>query len=60
MVARLNGEIIKTLAAADVKAKLDENGLSVIGGSPEDFRTLIVDGLARYGAIIRAAGVKPE
>src|SRR5215475_1203283 len=60
MVARLNGEIIKALAAADVKAKLDENGLSVIGGSQEDFRTLIVDGLARYGAIIRAAGVKPE
>jgi hypothetical protein len=37
MVARLNGEINKTLAAADVKAKLDENGLSVIGGSPEIF-----------------------
>jgi hypothetical protein len=43
-----------------VKAKLDENGLSVIGGSPEDFRALIVDGLSRYGAIIRAAGIKPE
>ena len=60
MVARLNSEINKTLAAADVKAKLDENGLSVIGGSPEDFRALIVDGIARYGAIIKAAGIKPE
>jgi tripartite-type tricarboxylate transporter receptor subunit TctC len=60
MVARLNGEIIKTLAAADVKAKLDDNGLSVIGGSPEDFRALIADGMTRYGAIIRAAGIKPE
>jgi tripartite-type tricarboxylate transporter receptor subunit TctC len=60
LAARLNGEIIKALAAADVKAKLDENGLSVIGGSPEDFRTLIVDGIARYGAIIRAAGLNPE
>jgi tripartite-type tricarboxylate transporter receptor subunit TctC len=60
IVARLNGEIKKTLAAADVKARLDENGLSVIGGSPEDFRALIVDGLSRYGAIIRTAGIKPE
>ena len=60
IVARLNGEINKTLAAADVKAKLDENGLSVIGGSPEDFRALIVDGLSRYAAIITAAGIKPE
>jgi tripartite-type tricarboxylate transporter receptor subunit TctC len=60
MAARLNGEIAKTLVRPEVKAKLDENGLSVIGGSPEDFRALIVDGLARYGAIIRAAGIKPE
>ena len=60
MVARLNGEINKMLAAADVKAKLDENGLTVIGGSPEDFRALITDGISRYGAIIKAAGIKPE
>jgi tripartite-type tricarboxylate transporter receptor subunit TctC len=60
MVARLNGEINKTLAATDVKAKLDENGLAVIGGSPEDFRALIADGLASYGAIIKAADLKPE
>jgi tripartite-type tricarboxylate transporter receptor subunit TctC len=60
IVVRLNGEINKTLAGADVKAKLDENGLSVIGGSPEDFRALIVDGLSRYAAIITAAGIKPE
>src|SRR5262245_8372128 len=60
MVARLNGEIARTLVTPEVKGKLDENGLSVIGGSPDDFRALIVDGLARYGAIIRAAGIKPE
>jgi tripartite-type tricarboxylate transporter receptor subunit TctC len=60
MVTRLNGEINKTLAAADVKAKLDENGLTVIGGSSEDFRALVADGLASYGTIIKAAGLKPE
>src|SRR5215510_14173364 len=58
--ARLNSEIGKALGAADVKSKLDENGMAVIGGTPEDFRALIVDGIARYGAIIKAAGVKPE
>jgi len=60
IVARLNSEIVKALAATDMKAKLDENGMAVIGGTPADFRTLIVDGIARYGAIIKAAGVKPE
>src|SRR5215467_10931971 len=59
-VAKLNGDIVKALRAADVQGKLDENGMAVIGGTPEDFRALIVDGIARYGAIIRAAGIKPE
>jgi len=57
---RLNGEIVKALNAPDVKAKLDENGMAVIGGTPEDFRALIAEGLARYGAIIKAAGIQPE
>jgi len=60
LAGRLNREVVKALAAADVKAKLDENGLAMIGGTPDDFRALIVDGIARYGAIIKAAGIKPE
>ncbi len=35
-------------------------GCSVIGRTPEDFRALIEDGIARYGAIIKAAGIKPQ
>jgi len=34
--------------------------LAVIGGTPDDFRALIEDGIARYGAIIKAAGIEPE
>jgi len=60
LAVRLNGEIVKALNAPDVKAKLDENGMTVIGGTPEDFRALIADGIGRYGAIIKAAGVQPE
>ena len=60
MAGRLNGEIVKALGAAEVRTKLDENGLAMIGGTPEDFRALIADGIARYGAIIKAAGIKPE
>ena len=57
--ARLNSEIVGALGAPEMKSKLDENGMAVIGGTPEDFRALIVDGIARYGAIIKVAGVKP-
>jgi tripartite-type tricarboxylate transporter receptor subunit TctC len=58
--ARLNAETLKALNSPDVLPRLNENGLSVIGGTPEDFRALIEDGIARYGAIIKAAGIPPE
>jgi tripartite-type tricarboxylate transporter receptor subunit TctC len=60
IAARLNREIVKALNEPDVKAKLDENGMAVIGGTPEDFRALIADGIVHYGQIIKAAGLQPE
>jgi len=60
VTARLNAEIVKALSGADVRARLDAVGLTVIGGSPADFAALIKDGIVRYGAIIRDAGIKAE
>ena len=60
ITARLNAEAVKALHAADVMPKLNDNGMAVIGGTPEEFKALIEDGIARYGAIIKAAGVQPE
>lgn len=60
LVSRLNAEIGKALKAPDVESKLEENGMTVIGGTPEAFATLIRDGIARYGAIIKAAGITPQ
>ena len=33
---------------------LDETGMVVVGSSPDNSPTLMADGIARYGAIIRA------
>ena len=60
ITARLNAEIVKALNASDVGAKLEDNGMAVIGGTPEQFAALMHDGIARYGAIIKAAGIQPE
>jgi tripartite-type tricarboxylate transporter receptor subunit TctC len=60
VTGRLNTEIIKALNAPDITEKLNDNGMAVIGGTPQDFRALIEDGIARYGAIIKAAGIEPE
>jgi tripartite-type tricarboxylate transporter receptor subunit TctC len=60
IVARLSAEIIKALNAPDVTPKLEDNGMTVIGGTPEEFAALIRDGIERYGAIIKAAGIEPQ
>jgi tripartite-type tricarboxylate transporter receptor subunit TctC len=60
IVARLNEEIIKALNAPDVLPKLHDNGYAVIGGTPDAFAALIRDGIERYGAIIKTAGIQAE
>jgi tripartite-type tricarboxylate transporter receptor subunit TctC len=60
IVTRLNAEMVKALKAPDVVAKLDDNGMAVIGGTPEQFAALMQDGIGRYGAIIKAAGIQAE
>jgi tripartite-type tricarboxylate transporter receptor subunit TctC len=60
IVTRLNAEMVKALKAPDVVGKLEENGMSVMGGTPNEFAALMQDGIARYGAIIKAAGIQPE
>jgi tripartite-type tricarboxylate transporter receptor subunit TctC len=51
---------VKSLNAPDVHSKLEDNGMTVIGGTPEQFAALMQDGIARYGAIVKAAGIQPE
>jgi len=60
IVTRLNAEMDRAPKAPDVLPTLEENGLAVIGGSPEQFGALLKDGIERYGAIIKRAGVQPE
>ena len=60
IVTRLNIEMVKALNASDVRGKLEDNGMTVIGGTPEQFSALMQDGIVRYGAIIKATGIQAE
>jgi tripartite-type tricarboxylate transporter receptor subunit TctC len=59
-VTRLNGEMAKALVSPDVRNKLEDNGMTVIGGSSDQFGKLIQDGIARYGALIKEMGIRAE
>ncbi len=60
VVQRLNTEIAKILAMPDIKTLLEDNSYTIIGGSPDNLQNLMVDGIARFGKIIDAAGIKPD
>ena len=60
VVMQLNAEIGKALNEPAFKARLAEGGYAVLGGPPQKLHDLMVDGIERFGKIIRDAGIKPE
>ena len=58
VVRQLNAEINKVLKAPDVRAKLMSEGGDVLGGTPEQFASLLRSDLVRWGRIVRESGAK--
>ena len=59
IIARLNSEINKIIAAPDMKAKLAELGYEPIGGSPEQFGSHIAAESEKWGRVVKAANLQP-
>jgi tripartite-type tricarboxylate transporter receptor subunit TctC len=60
IVTRLNAEMRKAINAPAVRDKLEAADFAVIGDKPEEFAALLKDGIERYGAIIKAAGIPAQ
>ena len=60
VVAKLNAEMNKALAAADVRAKMLGAGIEPAGGSPKDFADFMQGEIAKWAAVAKAAGIEPE
>jgi tripartite-type tricarboxylate transporter receptor subunit TctC len=60
IVDRLNKEINAALADPHLKRRLEDEGATVLGGSPADFGRLIAEETEKWGKVIRAAHIKPE
>ncbi|HEU5274487.1 MAG TPA: tripartite tricarboxylate transporter substrate binding protein, partial [Xanthobacteraceae bacterium] len=60
IVETLNREVNAILARPEVKSQLADLGASLLPGSANDFGNLIVDETAKWGKVIRFAGIKPE
>jgi tripartite-type tricarboxylate transporter receptor subunit TctC len=58
VIARINADANAVLADAAVKSLLDGQGLTVVGGSAEDFRRVVDADVKRWGPIITKIGLK--
>jgi tripartite-type tricarboxylate transporter receptor subunit TctC len=60
LIAKLHADITRTLTAPDVRDKLVTLGFDLVGGTPDAFATLIRNDIARFGKLIKAAGIRAE
>ena len=60
IIAKLNTEINAALKLPDVRAKLQGAGIDFQGGSAEDYANLIKSDLAKWGKVVKDAGIQPE
>jgi tripartite-type tricarboxylate transporter receptor subunit TctC len=58
VVARINADVNDMLSDPAVKAALDAQGLTVVGGSAADFKRVLDAEAKRWGPIITRIGIK--
>ncbi len=60
IIQKLNAEINAALKLPDVRAKLEAAGIDIQGGTPQDYAALIKSDLAKWGKVIKEAGIPAE
>ena len=60
IVARLNAEFNKIIAAPGMKQRMIDNGFEPVGGPPEKFGEKIRAEIAKWAPVVKAAGVKVD
>jgi tripartite-type tricarboxylate transporter receptor subunit TctC len=59
-VTRLNGEVRKLLASREVIETLEKLGFEATGNSPQQFGAMLVEDIAKWRRVVKAAGIKLE
>jgi tripartite-type tricarboxylate transporter receptor subunit TctC len=60
IVERLHQAVAAVLQEADVRAKLAETGLRIVGNSPAEFTAFLAQEIEKFAAIVKAANIKAE
>ena len=57
---RLNAEVKNSLASADVRTKLDQQGLTTVGGSSAELKSYMKQEVPKWARLLKNANIKPE
>jgi tripartite-type tricarboxylate transporter receptor subunit TctC len=60
IVARLNREVEKILKLAEVRERLESQGAQVVGGSPDEYTSVIERNLAKWVKVVQVANIRAE
>lgn len=60
IVTRINADLRKALALAEVKTALSAQGMEIAPSSPEEMAALMRKDAARWAAVVKQAGIKAE
>jgi tripartite-type tricarboxylate transporter receptor subunit TctC len=60
IVARVHGEIVRALNAAEVKGRLSGDGADPVGSPPEEFAAFLRAETAKWAKVVKDAGIQPE
>ncbi|HTG96594.1 MAG TPA: tripartite tricarboxylate transporter substrate binding protein [Burkholderiales bacterium] len=60
VLAKIHGEVVKILSSPDLKSKLGPQGIELVTNSPAEFARFIREDNAKWGRIIKEAGIKGD
>ena len=60
IVTRINAEVVKILGGPELRARLSAQGIELVTNSPAEFARFIHEDNAKWGKIIKDAGIKGD
>ena len=60
LLDRINGAVNRAISGQNFKTRMIELGNEVAGGTPEEFAAFVRRDSARWGEVIRKAGIKAD
>jgi tripartite-type tricarboxylate transporter receptor subunit TctC len=60
IIARLNGEIVRSLRLADVQQLLLAQGAEAVSDTPDEFAAIMRKDIAKWGSVVRKVGAKAD